>query len=118
MTKVIFVARKRADLTEDEFLTYWQQIHAPLVAKIPGVRRYVIQPVIRTASGADVEPVCDGIAEVWFDNQSIVQDAVESPEGQAAAADVPKFCAPESGAVVVDEISGAIGVARRASPHD
>jgi len=112
MTKVIFVAKKRPELTEDEFVTYWQQIHAPLVAKIPGVRQYVIQPVTRAASGADVEPVCDCIAEIWFESLAMVQDAAESKEGQAAAADVPNFCAPESGAVVVDEIAVARSLAR------
>jgi hypothetical protein len=27
---MVFVGRKRTDITEDEFITYWQQIHAPL----------------------------------------------------------------------------------------
>jgi uncharacterized protein (TIGR02118 family) len=78
MTRVIFVAKKRPDLTEDEFMTYWQQIHAPLVAKIPGVRRHVIHSVIRAELGAEVEPICDGIAEIWFDHLSTAQDAAES----------------------------------------
>jgi hypothetical protein len=40
MTRMIFVARKRAGITEDEFITYWQQIHAPLAAAIrnPSIR--------------------------------------------------------------------------------
>jgi uncharacterized protein (TIGR02118 family) len=108
MTRVIFVAKKRPDLTEDEFMTYWQQIHAPLVAKIPGVRRHVIHSVIRAELGAEVEPICDGIAEIWFDHLSTAQDAAESKEGQAAAADVQKFCAPGSGAVVIEEVAAVV----------
>ena len=109
MTKVIFVAKKRPDLTDDEFITYWQQIHAPLVAKVPGVRRYVIQPVTRAAL-ADADPVCDGVAEIWFENLAMVQDAAASAAGQIASADIAKFCAPQSGAVVVDEIAVAEGL--------
>jgi len=105
MTKVIFVAKKRAGLTDDEFVTYWQQVHAPLVAKIPGVLRYVIQPVTRAAAGAETEPVCDGVAEIWFETLARVQDAEESREGRAAADDVAKFCSAGSGAVVVEEIT-------------
>ena len=86
------------------------------MAKIAGVHRYVIQAVRRAASGADLEPVCDGIAEIWFDSLAVVQDAAESREGQAAAADLPKFCSPESGTVVVEEIAVVVGQAETPSP--
>ena len=101
MTKMIFVGRKRADMTEDEFITYWWQIHAPLVSAIPGIRRYVIYPVIGFHSA---DPVCDGLGEMWFDSRAMLEDAVASRQGRRMVADLTNFCSPESGAVVVDEI--------------
>ena len=101
MTKMIFVARKRGDITEDEFITYWQQIHAPLAAAIPGIRQYVIYPVMWSSS---VDPVCDGLSEMWFDSRARLQEALTSPEGRRMFADLANFCSRDSGAVVVDEI--------------
>ena len=104
MTKMIFIARKRSDLTFDAFITYWERVHAPLVARIPGVRRYVIRPVI-SAESAEAEPVCDGLGETRFDSSAMAQEAAGSTEGRAANADVPLFCAPNSGVVMVDDIA-------------
>jgi uncharacterized protein (TIGR02118 family) len=101
MTKMIFVARKRADITEDEFITYWQQIHAPLAAAIPGIRQYVIYPVMWSSS---VDPVCDGLSEMWFDSRARLQEGLTSSEGRRMFADLTNFCSRDSGAVVVDEI--------------
>ena len=101
MTKMVFVGRKRPDMTEDEFNTYWCQIHAPLVSAIPGIRRYLIYPVIGFHSA---EPVCDGLGEMWFDSRAMLEDGLASREGRRMAADLTNFCSPESGAVVVDEI--------------
>ena len=102
MTKVLFVAKKRRDLTEDQFITYWQQIHAPIVARIPGLRRYVINAV--SPDAALTTPMCDGVAEAWFDAPAAVQEALASEAGRAAQADLANFCRPESGTVVVEEI--------------
>ncbi|HZR26686.1 MAG TPA: EthD family reductase [Vicinamibacterales bacterium] len=110
MTKVLFVAKKRQDLTDDAFISYWQQVHAPLVARIPGVRRYVINAVIPDDSLT--KSVCDGIAEVWFDSRAALQDGVASAAGQAAVADIPNFCSPASGTVVAEEIDSPISRGR------
>ena len=104
MIKVLLVAKRRPGLTEDEFITYWQQIHAPLAAQIPGVRRYVINAVMPDASLTT--SICDGVAEVWFDSLAALQEGLTSKAGQTAAADIPNFCAPASGTVVAEEVEG------------
>ena len=88
-------------MTEDEFITYWWRIHAPVVSAIPGIRRYVIYPVIGFHSA---DPVCDGLGEMWFDSRAMLEDALASTPGRRMVADLTNFCSPESGAVVVDEI--------------
>ena len=36
-------------------------------------------------------PAYDGFAEVWFDSMEAFEQALSSPEGQAALADTEKF---------------------------
>jgi len=36
---------KNDNLTDEEFTRYWLHIHAPLVKKMPGVRKYVVNVV-------------------------------------------------------------------------
>ena len=101
MTKMIFIGHKRDEMTEDEFVTYWQQIHAPLATAIPGIRRYVIYPVLWAESSV---AACDGLAEMWFDSRAMLQDGLDSKAGRRLLADLANFCLPHSGAVVDDEI--------------
>lgn len=100
MTKLIFVARKRPDLSDDAFVTYWRTIHAPLVAKLPGLCGYVVNPLIVAPT---LNPPCDGIGEMWFATQATMQEALASEEGQHMVASVKQFCTAESGTVVVEE---------------
>ncbi|MGR9092780.1 MAG: EthD domain-containing protein, partial [Gammaproteobacteria bacterium] len=41
MIKGIATARKRADLSNDEFHRYWRETHAPLALQMKALRRYV-----------------------------------------------------------------------------
>ncbi len=97
MTKLIVFLTKRADLTRDEFRRYWREIHGPLGAKMPGVRKYVQNHA--TADGAPF----DGIAEMWFDDTAAMQAAFASPESSAAAVDAPNFTA-NTQLMVVEEV--------------
>jgi uncharacterized protein (TIGR02118 family) len=106
MTKVLLLAKKRPDLSADAFITYWRQVHAPLVRRLPGVRRYVVNAVFPDAGMTTA--VCDGIGEIWFDSPTALQEALASNEGRATLADVANFCAPESGTVAVEEIEVVI----------
>jgi len=101
MAKVLILLHKRADLTTDEFRRYWRETHAPLGARLPGVRGYVQDHVL---PGEGQMP-CDGIAELRFDSPEAFQAALGSSEGQAALADVENFCdAGRTQVVLVDEV--------------
>jgi uncharacterized protein (TIGR02118 family) len=102
MTKILLLAKKRQRLSEDEFMTYWCQRHAPLVVKIPGVRRYVINSAVPDDSLTTAS--CDGVGEIWFDNLAALQEAAASQEGQAAFADRANFCSPDSATLVAEEL--------------
>lgn len=70
------------------FDRYYRETHIPLARKIPGLRSYVISngPVQASAGSAPYL-----VAILSFDSISAVQAALASPEGQAAAADLPNF---------------------------
>ncbi len=97
MTKLIVFLTKRADLTRDEFRRYWREVHGPLGAMMPGVRKYVQNHT--TSDGAPF----DGVAEMWFDDTAAMQAAFASPESAAAAADAPNFTA-KTHLMIVEEV--------------
>ena len=103
MTKVIYVLHRRPGMGRDEFRRYWRDVHGPLAARMPGLRRY-IQDYPLPDSSRDLP--CDGIAELWFDNPEAMQTAFASPEGAATLADVPNFLDPDRvGEMVVEEVA-------------
>ncbi len=71
------------------FDKYYAEIHIPLAKKMPGLRKYQVSrgPIATPAGPSDIYLV----ALLTFDSMAAIQGAFGSPEGQAAAADVPKF---------------------------
>jgi hypothetical protein len=91
LLKLVFCCRRRAELTTEEFQTYWLNSHADLVrsvrAAIPTMTRYVqnhtafgpLTDGVRDSRGAG-EPY-DGVAEIWVDLDATTDD----PEAMTAA---------------------------------
>ena len=95
MIKLVFSLQRRADLTREEFQTYWRDQHAPLVSRHADelrIRRYVQTHAqlseVATAQSAvrGSEPdAYDGQAELWWDSLEDIVAAASTPEGQQAA---------------------------------
>ncbi len=102
MTKAIFMLYRRPNMSGDEFRDYWRNTHGPIAAKMPGLKKYVQNQALMTEEG---EPPVAGIAEVYFDTVKAMQDALASPEGEAALADLPNFTdAEKTTTVIVNEV--------------
>jgi uncharacterized protein (TIGR02118 family) len=71
------------------FDQHYSETHTPLAQKIPNVRRFEAGKVLGTADGSAAPYYF--IAELWFDTAEELQASLQSPEGQAAAADVGTF---------------------------
>jgi uncharacterized protein (TIGR02118 family) len=101
MAKVIFVLQRRAGLTREQALAHWSgEQHAAIVGKLPGLTRYVQNHV----SSAPAEPVCDGIGELWFATDHLMNQALNSPEMAAAVEDAKRFLDMErTGMILVQE---------------
>ena len=103
MQKLVFVVQLRNDMSREEALRYWREVHGPIASKIPGLRKYV-QNHATAAPEGDLQ--FGGIAELWFDSSDALQAALASPEWAATIADASNFLAMEnSWPALVDEVS-------------
>jgi uncharacterized protein (TIGR02118 family) len=107
MVKAIFIASKLPGLALLEFFEHWEHHHGRLVARLPGLRRYVQNHAIPRAYVSGVQ-THDGWAELWFDDLAALRAAVDSPEWQAVRDD---------GATLFAEPLG-VGVARERIQKD
>jgi uncharacterized protein (TIGR02118 family) len=101
MAKVIFVLHRRADLTPEQLLAEWSgDRHTSIVKELPGLTKWVQNHVV-TAPG---EPICDGVGELWFENDEEMQKALNSPELGAAVEDARNFLdMDKTGLIIVEE---------------
>ncbi|WP_375419221.1 EthD domain-containing protein, partial [uncultured Hymenobacter sp.] len=72
MIKFTILLRKRADLTQEEFVQYHKTQHAPLFTSLPEVQQYVRRYVQGHTQVLDLPglpaPAYDGTTELWFDS--------------------------------------------------
>jgi len=89
MFKAMFFLYRRPDMSVEEFQAYSHGTHVPLVSKVPGLVRYVINHTAMNPAGA--AHACDAVAELWFDSLEAFQAAIGSAEGAAALGDQPNY---------------------------
>lgn len=98
MVKMVVLLVRKESLSYEEFLTYWEEEHAPLVEDLPSVQRYV------TSHPTDPEKSAyDGVAEVYFEDMETLGAAFESQAGAALQADAAEFADQEAGEILYME---------------
>lgn len=90
MIKAVIGFKRQRGTTIEAFQDHWSTTHARLIARLPGLRRYVQNPVL-IASYAKGEPAFDGVAESWFDSTQAMKALVGTPEYDAVLADEKNF---------------------------
>ena len=93
MLKAVVFLRRRADLTQEQFRSHYENNHVPLVRRwLPTIGRYVRNYLELTSvsagrqddsTGAAPTPYFDVITEIWFDDQKAYDDfvlALQDPE--------------------------------------
>jgi uncharacterized protein (TIGR02118 family) len=93
---------KRADMNRAEFDSYWAQVHGPLAATIPTIRRYVqahLSPGTRAAGTAPY----DGLAITWFDDVAAMRAGAATEAYAMTRADEANFLAGELPFVITAE---------------
>jgi len=93
---------KRPDMDRAEFDRYWAQVHGPLAATIPTIRRYVqahLSPGTREAGTAPY----DGLAITWFDDVAAMRVGAATGAYAKTRADEANFLAGELPFVITTE---------------
>jgi uncharacterized protein (TIGR02118 family) len=90
MVKLVYCISRKPGLADDAFFAYWKDVHGPIGAQIPGLRR-LVQSRRLTVAGDKYQPDFDGMAELWFDDLDAMLKARQSPEWQASHADEANF---------------------------
>ena len=103
---------KRPDMDRAEFDRYWAEVHGPLAATIPTIRRYVqahLSPGTRPGGGsppygksAGTAPY-DGLAITWFDDVAAMRAGAGTEAYARTRADEANFLAGELPFVITTE---------------
>lgn len=115
MIKLVYIVRKRDDVSDAEFHRYWLENHGPLVrsfAKTMRARKYVQSHTIiaganaaQMASARGMGEPYDGITEVWW--ESLEDMTASSPEmdkvARALLEDEAKFIDLKRSTIFVTE---------------
>jgi uncharacterized protein (TIGR02118 family) len=99
--KGVGFVRRKPGMAVDAFQRHWRDVHGPLGAVVPGVRRYVQSHTRAAAYGRGREPAWDGVALIWFDDSAALRAAFRTQEWDRAHADDPNFLAPGPTAFLV-----------------
>jgi len=99
---VEFVTRKPG-MSVEAFQKYWREIHGPLAALIPVIRRYVQSHTRLAAYEGGRRPRHDGAAITWFDDTQAMRASALSAEYARTRADEPNFVAPEPPFIITRE---------------
>jgi uncharacterized protein (TIGR02118 family) len=94
MVDIVFLVRRRQELSPEEFHRYWRDEHGPLVKRYAGalgIRRYTqlhtldtpLAEVLRAGRNCDAD-VFDGVALVSFESVDTLGAAASTAEGQNA----------------------------------
>lgn len=102
MIKLAYCITKKAGLSDEEFFRYWQEIHGPIGARIPHLRR-LTQSHRLTIPGDSRPPDFDGMAELWFDDTDALLAARKSPEWKASSDDEANFIDPDKTAYFISQ---------------
>jgi uncharacterized protein (TIGR02118 family) len=87
--KLVMLIHRKAGMGDDDFRTYWRDVHGPIARKMPNIRKYVQNHATASMDGSS--PSYDGFAEVWYDDLQAMRESFASSEGEVATADAGKF---------------------------
>src|SRR3954451_21901355 len=86
MIKLVALFKRPEDV--EEFDRHYDETHAPLMRKVPGLERMEVTRNLKAFRG---EPEYYLIAEMYFHNQAAFDAAMASDENRAAGKDLMSF---------------------------
>jgi hypothetical protein len=96
MIRLVFALRRKPGMSLAEFQDYWLRRHGPLVASFAtdlNILRYVQTHRLDTPANAaaqsargNMEPEYDGVAELWWETEALLEETMVTDAGKAAGA--------------------------------
>lgn len=95
MIKLVMCLHRHPEKTREEFQDYWLNKHGPFFQENAATmrsKRYVQSHTVDTPlneafrESRGMMPEYDGVAEVWFESEADLMEAMSSPEGHALGA--------------------------------
>jgi hypothetical protein len=96
MIRLVFALRRQPGMSLAEFQDYWLRQHGPLVASFASdlnIHRYVQTHRMETPANAAaqaargaMEPEYDGVAELWWETEALLEETMSTEAGRAAGA--------------------------------
>ena len=103
MVKMVIFFKRKPGISVEDFQKYWRTTHADIIVRLPGIRRYIQSPVLASAYRKG-EPVCDAVAESYFDDTQAMKVLSKMPEYAKVLADEPNFIdGPSMASIITDE---------------
>lgn len=102
VVKAVSFFKRKSGMSVEAFQAYWRTHHPGVVAKLPGIRRYVQSHTLPSGYRKG-EPVYDGIAEVWFDDTRAMRALAGTAEYAAVQADEAQFIERSTMGLIITE---------------
>ncbi len=111
--KVFEFLRRKAGTTVEEFHAHWRDVHAPMLANDPTLRRHLTRYELnhrlpgdseRDRQEGEVEDTgWDGVAVLWAESADALRALAAEPAMDAVRSDAPAFRADERLVVVTED---------------
>lgn len=89
--KIIEIVSRKKGMAIADFQKHWREVHGPLGAAIPQVRRYIQNHARLSAYDKGRQPHCDGFAMVWFDSMDDMRASPSTKEYRWTMEDEANF---------------------------
>ncbi len=93
--KNIEFVRHKAGMAIPAFQRYWREVHGPIAAEIPMIRRYVQSHTRLAGYDRTPPPAFDGLAITWFKSVAAMREAATTPAYRRTRADEANFIATD-----------------------
>lgn len=74
MVKLMFLMKRKEDMSLEEFKRWLTNEHVAFAHNLPGVKKYVVNPLIKE----DPDAFYDAITELYFESETAIADAFSS----------------------------------------
>jgi uncharacterized protein (TIGR02118 family) len=91
MHHVLFAVYRKPELSFDDFVNHYREVHLPIARRLPKLRRYEIFPVLPAAGEAAEGRRPDAFALMTFDSVDDFETVLASPEMADAVKDNESF---------------------------